>query len=82
MELTPVYSFEQSRGESFQKTEKKSYKCHWMFNITNILLYILQWKGPDLFYWFRNHELLQEIYFSHSQRTAVRITVPRKKPEK
>ena len=50
-----------------------------MFNITNILLYILQWKGPGLFYWFRNQELLQEIYFSHSQRTVVRITVQRKK---
>ena len=32
-----------------------------MFNITNILLYILQWKGPGLFYWFRNHELVQEF---------------------
>ena len=61
---------------------KKSYKCHWMFNIINILLYILQWKGPGLFYWFRNHELLQQIYFSHSQRTLVRITVPRKKKPK
>ena len=61
---------------------KKSYKCHWMFNIINILLYILQWKGPGLFYWFRNQELLQEIYFSHSQRTVVRITVPRKKNPK
>ena len=50
-----------------------------MFNITNILLYILEWKGPGLFYWFRNQELLQEIYFSLSQRTAVLITVPRKK---
>ena len=53
-----------------------------MFNITTILLYILQWKGPGLFYWFRNHELLQEIYFSHSQRTPVRITVQRKKNPK
>ena len=53
-----------------------------MFNITNILLYILQWKGPGLFYWFWNHELLQDIYFSHSQRAAVRITVPRKKTRK
>ena len=54
-----------------------------MFNITAILLYILQWKGPGLFYWFRNHELLQEIYFSRSQRTPVRITVQRKKkPER
>ena len=35
-----------------------------------------------LFYWFRNQELLQEIYFSHSQRTVVRITVPRKKTRK
>lgn len=34
-----------------------------MFNITNILLYILQWEGPDLFYWFQTHERLQDITF-------------------
>lgn len=53
-----------------------------MFNITIVLLYILQCKGPGLFYWFGNHELLQEMYFSLSQRTAVRITVPRKKKKR